>query len=502
MLKFFICLCSLLIIIPCFSQLKLASLFSDNMILQRNKPIKIFGKGIPGETVVVKFGGSKKKSIVNKDSAWAILFKSQKENNKSQSIVIQSGSEKIVLKNILIGDVWLCIGQSNMEWPMKKETHYKPDGNLYENKFIRFYNPAYVGKGVFGIKYNDSLVQLLKENKLYQKTVWQQSDSNSIKEMSAVGYYFAKEIFEKTNIPIGLVNLSIGGAALETFINEQSFLSNVQFSKKVNGNWLYSDALPVWIRERGRQNVEGVLNILADKNGPAHAYKPGYAYKNGVEAFTKINIKGILCYQGESNAQEMERVNEYAALQKLLVDDYRKKWVDKNLPFYYVQISSIDTAKYKSQLWPQFRNEQLNAMELIPHSGMAVCSDIGFMNDVHPTNKKDVGERLARWALYKDYHKKIIPSGPLPVTAIYKNQKVIINFKYVAEGLKTSDEKDLRSFSIDAKNDTEARIKNNTVEIFSAKKPKYVYYGWQPFSTGNLVNAAMLPASTFRIKVD
>ena len=140
-------------------------------------------------------------------------------------------------------------------------------------------------------------------------------------------------------------------------------------------------------------------------------------------------------------------------------------------------------------------------LQLIPNSGMAVCSDIGAKDDVHPTNKKDVGERLARWALNKTYTQKIVPSGPLPLKATYSNGKVIVSFEYIAKGLKISDGKPLRGFSIDGMNDTKAIIGDNGIIIPVNTKPQYIYYGWKPFSDGNLINSENLPASTFKIPV-
>jgi sialate O-acetylesterase len=140
-----------------------------------------------------------------------------------------------------------------------------------------------------------------------------------------------------------------------------------------------------------------------DPSGPDHAFKPGFAFDAGIRSLKDLPIKGVIWYQGESNAQETERVQEYAALQELLVRDLRMNWNEPVLPFYYVQLSSIDSIKYRSQLWPQFRDEQRKFMAMIPHSGMAVSHDHGALNDVHPRNKKIIGERLSRWALKNDY---------------------------------------------------------------------------------------------------
>lgn len=492
----------LLFSLPFFSmaQLTVAKIFSDDILLQRNQPINIWGKAIPGNKVQVLFANEKRDAVAKADSTWMVVFNKQKANSEPQRILITSADEKIEFKNILIGDVWLCIGQSNMEFPMQKEMHYKEAITNSNQPLLRFYNPTYAGKNTYNVSFTDSITQQLTAEKFY-KGEWQTCDSNTFKTMSAVAYYFGKQIVQAENIPIGLINISIGGAPLETFINMETIKNNKQFAAKVNGDWLVNDALPVWIRERGAQNVGGLTNVPKDEYGNNHAFKPGFAYQSGIEPILNMPVKGILCYQGESNAQEKESVNEYAALSALMVADYRKKWKQTQLPFYYVQLSSIDTLKYKGRLWPQFRDEQRKMLDLIPFSGMAVSSDIGAKNDVHPTNKKLVGERLASWALNKTYHKKEITLGPLPVKAKFKNGEVLISFQYTAKAFKTADGKPLRGFSIDEENEISAIIKNKQIVIVVKEKPEWVYYGWKPFSDANLINEDKIPVSTFKIKV-
>lgn len=486
-----------LFLVPLFTaaQLRVAAVFSDNMILQRSQPVHIWGKHIPGKKVTVKFAGIQKQTIVKNDSSWSVFFPSQKANAKPQSISVSSANEKIELKNILIGDVWICSGQSNMEWMMKKEMHWADEKMNTNNPLIRFLNPTPAGRYVYNEKYKDSLLRRLNKDSFYLWNGWKVCHSESIQPMSAVAYYFAKTITASEHIPVGLINLSIGGAPVETFISRDALKNSNTFSSKQKDNWLYNTNLPNWIRERGRQNVEGVADVPTDEYGPAHAYKPGFAYECGIKPLLSFPVKGMLWYQGESNAEEPERVAEYNELMKLMVNDYRKQWKLPSMPFYFVQLSSIERP-----LWPQFRDEQRKELNEISHTGMAVCSDIGAKNDVHPTNKKFVGERLARWALLNEYHKKIIPSGPLPVKAIYKNGVVEIEFSY-ADGMKTSDGKELRGFSVDGKNPAAAIIRNNKIIISVQPKPAFVYYGWQPFTDANLVNAEELPASTFKLEI-
>ncbi|MDQ3279042.1 MAG: sialate O-acetylesterase, partial [Bacteroidota bacterium] len=433
-------------------------------------------------------------------STWSVSLQKQKANTTPQSLVVTSGSESLELKNILIGDVWLLSGQSNMEWPMSRELHWKEEQKNTYQPLIRINNPPPAGRFVYAVAYTDSLNKRLTTTDFYQWGSWQVSDSNTIKGMSAIGYYFAKSLVESEHIPIGLINLSIGGAPLETFVSREALQRSKQFAAKVKGDWLSNSALPEWIRERGAQNVGGNGSGYRDELGLNHAYKPGFAYESGVKPLLPFPIKGVLWYQGESNSLEKERVVEYGDLLHVLIDDYREGWKQPAMPFYWVQLSSIDTANYKSHYWPQFRDEQRKLLAVIKNGGMAVSSDIGFKNDVHPTNKKAVGERLARWALNQLYGKEIVPSGPLPVAAIYRDGKLFVSFQY-AKSLQTADGRALRGFSLDGVTEVEATIERNSVVISSGQKPAFVYYGWKPFSDANLVNEANLPTSTFKLNV-
>lgn len=488
----------LLFLIPyvAIGQLSVATVFSGNMMLQREKPIAVWGKALPGKTVEVKLGIYTRSTVTANDSSWIVYLPKQKANTKPQTLGISSDDTAVLFSNILIGDVWICSGQSNMEWTMKKEMHWKEEKFNTHQPLIRFMNPPPVGRYVYSVAYTDSLTRRLYKDSFYLWNGWESCDSTTIQSMSAVAYYFAKSIVASENIPIGLINLSIGGAPAETFIRVDALRNSKQFAEKVKGNWLTNDALPKWMRQRGSENVSNVSSVPLDELGPHHAYKPGFAYAAGIEPLLQFPIKGVLWYQGETNAEEKERVIEYRSLMQLMIDDYRLQWEQPTMPFYWVQLSSIDRP-----LWPMFRDEQRKLLADVDNGGMAVCSDIGSKNDVHPTNKKTVGERLARWALHQTYGKReIIPSGPLPLKAVYKNGQVIISFRY-SEGLQTTGQQPLIGFSVDGKTIVPAFIKNKNVRMQVKEKPAFVYYGWQPFSTGNLINKQQLPASTFQLQV-
>ncbi|MDF2188742.1 sialate O-acetylesterase [Paraflavitalea sp. CAU 1676] len=490
----------LLIGITCTGQLQLARIFSSHMVLQRDQPIHVWGQARPADTVTARLGHEEKKASADADGHWSVYFHPRKASGQPLHLSIGTATEHIDLVDLVIGDLWVCIGQSNMEWPMAKELHYHEARGEARRHLVRFYNPTYAGKNIYGSAFTDSVVQRLTPDRFYEGS-WLVSDTGSIATMSAVAWYFGKTVAYKMKIPIGLIHLAIGGAPLETFIDAKALQSSSPFKAKVRGNWLDNESLPVWVRERGRQNTGRVTTIPVDENGPAHAYKPGFAYTAGIAPIIPMPIKGILCYQGESNAQEKERVAEYASLSSLLVAGYRRQWQQPKLPFYFVQLSSIDTIKYKGHWWPQFRNEQRKMLTVIPYSGMAVSSDSGARHDVHPTNKKIVGERLARWALRNTYGQSVTPSGPLPLQAVYRNGQVVISFHYGA-GLQTADGQTLRGFSTNGVNDTPAKIQQQTVRISTPAKPAYVYYGWRSYTDANLVNVDLLPASTFRIKVN
>ncbi len=483
-----------------FGQLKVARVLTNNMVLQRDKPMHLWGWGIPGEKVSVSLSKITGESVVKKDSTWNVYLQKQKANANPQTLKIVSGEDQIILENVLIGDVWVCSGQSNMEWPLEKEMHFPGEINHTLQPLIRLLNPAPAGRFMYGVPYTDSLNSRLNKNDFYQWDSWQNCDSNASKSMSAVAYYFAKSIVSNQHIPVGIINLSIGGAPIETFISKDALQKYPSFAVKLNGDWLKNNTLPVWARERGTQNVGNNMSGFRDEQGLNHGYKPGFAFESGIEPLLPFPVTGITWYQGETNSLELERVNEYRDLLHLMIDDYRLKWKQPAMPFYWVQLSSIDTPGYKSQYWPIFRDKQRKLLKEIDYGGMAVCSDIGLKNNVHPTNKKDVGERLARWALNKHYGMNITPSGPLPVSAKYADGKVIISFAYAGK-IVTSDGQPVRGFSLDGINEVPVITRKSQVVIKTNKRPQNVYYGWKPFTDANLCNGEMLPASTFKIRV-
>jgi len=493
-----LCLLFFCMLTKAYSQLTVDKHFSDHMVLQREQPITLGGNALPEAVVRVDFGAVHEQTTADSNGHWSLVLPGQKAQNTGTALVVSSDEEQIRLEDVLVGDVWLLIGQSNMEFELQGEAHYGQEKKELHHPLLRFYNPSFAGKYIYNRHYKDSVLNRLTPELYYSAVNWHVSDSTSAPSMSAVGYYFAQRIIAKENVAIGLIHLAIGGAPIESFISEEALVSDSEFDQKVNGNWLYNDALPDWIRERGRQNV-GKRFIYGDQHGPNHSYKPGFAFTSGIKPLEGFPIRGILWYQGESNAQEIDRVMEYDKLQQLMLSELRTLWKLPELPFYYAQLSSIDTLRYKGQLWPQFRNQQRLFLSNTKNTGMAVTSDIGAQHDVHPRDKKTVGERLSRWALRDVYHHEITVSGPLVRKVDYSNNKLVLHFDAVGKGLTFEGDR-LLGFYVDGKA-VQARIKGRTVVIPVKEKPNEVAYGFASFSKGNLTNKEGLPASSFILEV-
>lgn len=292
---------------------------------------------------------------------------------------------------------------------------------------------------------------------------------------------------DSLNVPVGLICNAVGGSPTEAWVDRASL--EYQFPAILK-DWTKNDFIQEWVRGRAALNIKKSAN-----SQQRHPYEPCYLYESGIRPLEQYPIRGVIWYQGESNAHNWEA---HEKLFKLLVNSWRKNWNDACLPFYYVQLSSLNRPS-----WPWFRESQRRMLNEISHIGMAVSSDHGDSLDVHPICKKPVGKRLARWALNKTYQKNVIPSGPLFRGANVRGGKVFLSFDY-GKGMRSSDGKPLQCFEV-AEYDgiyypATAEVVGDQVKVYSKEvpNPRYVRYGWQPFTRANLINREGLPASTFR----
>lgn len=473
-----------------FGGLKLSPIFTDNMVLQRNQPIVIYGTANGNEKVEITFNNKKEVTTTNEFGKWKAIFPAMKSGGTHQ-ITISSKEKNIILKNILIGDVWFCSGQSNMAFPLQKsENGMAAVKNAIKNTNLRLFNFEAIAET--DEKAWDSIT-LEKTNQLqFFSGKWKISDSISARDFSAIAYYFGQNIAREENVPIGLIQVAVGGSPIESWIDRYTLEHDDKVVDELT-NWRKSDFMMPWVRSRADENLKNAKNPKQ-----RHPYGPSYNYEAGVTHFTNFPIKGIIWYQGESNAHNIEL---YEHLMPVLVQSWRKAW-GTSLPFYYVQLSGTDRPT-----WPSFRDVQTKIQKKITNSGMAISMDYGDATNVHPIQKKQVGDRLALLALKNTYGKAITANGPSVVKAIQKGDQIIVSFSNTKQ-LSTANKKELTGFELVTEKgiriETRATILKDEVSILIPKgeKIKTVLYAWKPYTTANLVNEANLPSSTFQMNLE
>lgn len=471
-----------------YGRLKMPDFFSSKMILQRNQPIKFWGSANGGTTVSVFFNDKTEKVAADYSGRWEVIFPAQKAGGPYQ-VVIENEDDKTVFENVLIGDIWVCSGQSNMEFKLSEASTATEDIPLANHPQIRFLNMqpvAYTNNE----NWDNAILTQINKLDYFNPAEWQECTPESAGNFSAVAYHFGKNIHENIDIPIGLILNAVGGSPAESWIDRKTLEYHDRLADMFL-NWNNNDFINPWVRGRAATNIK-----LNDDKMQRHPYHPSYLYEAGVDQLTQLPVTGVIWYQGESNEQNVEL---HEVLFPALVESWRKAW-KTDLPFYYVQLSSMAVGR---ESWGHFRDSQRRLMSAVPNSAMVVSSDLGDSTDVHPRRKKEIGERLALQALYKTYGMKtVVPSGPIFKEAVFDQDVAILSFDWES-GLTTSDGATLRSFEIAEypglffPADTE--IVGDRVKVSSpkVKNPKYVRYGWSSYSDGNLVNEAGLPASTF-----
>lgn len=440
-----------------FAKITLPHIFSDNMVLQRNEKVLLWGWASPNEEITIRTSWddkaySTKTSLTTK---WKIEMVTPNAGGPF-SIVFSGAENEITLENILIGEVWLCSGQSNMEW--SATTNAGINDAEAEIK-----NANYPNIRLFTVEKRTSAYP---QEDLPGK--WEVCTPETMKDFSAVGYFFARRLQGELDIPIGLIDNAWGGTPAEVWAAKSVFEDN--------------------------PDLKATANALEET--PWSPVIPSYLYNGMVHALTPFKIAGTIWYQGESN---VSRHGEYEKLFSEMVASWRKSW-GYDFPFYYVQIApyNYDTPEEGAYL----RNTQRNALKVIPNSGMVVVSDIATIDDIHPPNKQDVGLRLANLALketYERYEGEV--NGPLFKEFNVLGKKGEVVFEH-ADGLMAKG-KEITHFEIAGDDGqyhpAKAIIKNDKIIVSSkeVKSPVSVRFGWSNIAEPNLFNGAGLPASTF-----
>ena len=476
-----------------FGGLSLPAIYSDNMVIQQNKPFVVAGTADSGKEVVVSFGKQKIITKAAEDGSWKVMFTPMMADGEKYTIAVECGKEKIKFKNVVIGEVWLCSGQSNMAFMVKESSHKTQSLANIMDKDIRLYD---MKPRVFtdNVEWDSTSLAALNCHDYYVPTAWQLQDEENVSDFSAVAYHFGAMLADSLGVPVGLICNAVGGAPAESFIDRKTIEFNPTLVD-ILYNWRQNDMIQDWCRGRAAQNIAKSTNKLQ-----RHPYEPCYLYETGIAPIACYPIQGAIWYQGESNAHNVEL---HETIFPTLVDCWRRTWNNPEMPFYFVQLSSI-----KRPSWPHFRDSQRRMAGSIPFCDFAVSSDKGHPTDVHPKEKAPVGERLARLALNQTYGMEhVAQHGPTPVRAFSFRGKTVIEFSD-ANKLMTSDGAPLRGLEIAGKTagftavdfEKKATIKGNRIIIEG--EAHRIRYAWRPFTDANLVNEAGLPASTFEITVE
>jgi len=476
-----------------YGGLSMPMIYSDNMVIQKDKPIKISGTANSGDKVSIVFDKKKLTAITSTAGMWSVTFPAIEKPRTDITLKISTETESITYRNICVGEVWLCSGQSNMLMKLSESSTADEDIPHAEDKHLRFFNMKPIPTD--NIKWSKEQIDSINHLKPFRDTKWESSTPESTKEFSAIAYHFGKILRDSLQMPVGLILNAVGGAPQEAWIERETLENNYPLILR---DWINNNYTQKWCRERALMNMsDSKLKYIH------HSYEPGMLFEAGIKPLDKYAIKGVIWYQGESNEHCCETFEE---LFRLFINNIRQWWNTNNLPVYYAQLSSLNRPE-----WPLVRDMQRRMIDSIDYVGMAVTSDIGEINNVHPKKKKDVGERLARWALNRQYFRKsVIVSGPLIDYAENNDGNTILRFKY-SHGLHSSDNKDLRSFEV-AEFDglyypAEARIEHQSsddiIVVSSSKinRINFVRYGWSPYTDANMVNSDNLPASTFKVEV-
>ncbi|MFA5858777.1 MAG: sialate O-acetylesterase [Elusimicrobiota bacterium] len=469
------------------ADVKLSGLFSDNMVLQRGKETKVWGLADTGEKVTVEFNKQKVQAVA-KDGKWIALLKNLQPGGPYKMII--KGKNKIELSNILVGDVWVCSGQSNMAMTVKSCIDADKEIVNSTNARLRLYTVPRLD--------STTAIEILN-------STWTECNPKTISYFSAAGYFFGSKLVDTQNIPIGLINSSVGGTPVESWTPKEELESNPEL---VDSNkWVVDTEAN--IKKATEKEEEAIAKAKAD--GTAEPKRTNRVWRtqsglyNGMIApLLNYTIKGAIWYQGEANAP---RAAAYGKCFPAMINSWRKNWNIPEFPFLFVQLSYFGKPnKPDKGQWPLLRETQVQTWQTVPNTGMAICIDVGDVG-IHPPNKRPVGERLALLAEHLEKkNNSLIYSGPIYDSVKYENGKAYVKFKYIGDGIKTTKPGQSPAWFCIAGEDkvfynAEAEIMDKDTVVVSAKdvpNPVAVRYAWAIAPVNNIVNSANLPASPFR----
>jgi len=491
---------------PLLAAVKLASPFTSHMVLQRDMKVPVWGTADPGETVTVAFAGQKISTQADADGNWRVHFKPLKASAESRTLTVTGShtAQPITLDDVVVGEVWLASGQSNMDFSMSKKVKYFA-GVTNEDQEIAAANYP--------------LIRMFtgRDTKVYepQSTVasagWLVCSTNTVPGFSAVGYLFARNLQKELNVPVGIITEASGASCAEAWISREALAADPQLKfmlDSLDENEKYFRAAPA-----DRPAVAPLHPTPINKpraaggrggggGDPARDQHFATVLFNGmINPVIPYAIRGALWYQGESIAWGTPGLNLYGAVQRALIKDWRSRWGEGDFPFYLVQLPGQQNISNN----PRIREEQASVL-VLPNTAMAVTIDTGEARNVHPKNKEPLGDRLTRIALANVYGRKIEYYGPMYQSMKVEGGTIRVSFTHLGGGLVAKGDT-LKGFQIAGDDKkfvaADAKIDGDTLVISSAQvaAPVAVRYAWDNYPEGmgcNLYNAAGLPAAPFR----
>ena len=443
-----------------FAGVTMPAVFSDHMVLQRDRQVKIWGWATPGEDVSVSIAGQKWIVKADSDGDWAVKLEAMPAGGPH--VLMVKGFNEIKFSNVMFGDVFICSGQSNMWWTMTRSANPDTEIPKARDPQIRLYKTP--------LTTSEAPLATIGDG-------WMECNPENMAEFSAVAYYYARTIRESVDVPIGLIQTAWGGTPVESWMSRPA-IRRIPLAAATLDTHLEKERTP------GAEKTRA-------------GWAPGGLYNAMIAPFTNYAIAGAIWYQGESNANQRTAFG-YRDMFAGMIRDWREAWGQGDFPFYYVQLATFRGNEW----WPILRESQ-NAVLTMPNTGVAVTTDIGNPNDIHPKNKTDVGRRLARWALRDIYKQDIVVCGPLLAGMKTVGNKIEISFDH-AGGLKSRDGEALTGFQIAGADQNfvaaTAKIVGDKVVVSApgVTMPKAVRFGWSSIVETNLVNGVGLPASPFR----
>jgi len=480
------------------AELWMPSIFSSHMVLQQNQKNPVWGKGDPGATLTISFAGEEQQVTVDAEGRWQAALKPVKAGYTAYDLRVAHGAVSLYFEDILMGEVWLASGQSNMQWTVDRSNNQEAEIATANYPNLRLF---YVTRTTADTPREDC------------EGTWQVCSPDMIAGYSAVAYFFGRDLHKALNIPIGMIHTSWGGTPSESWTSMETAQAVPQFKpiierwEKIVADWpqtlaAHEAQVAEWQAKKDRGEATDNDKPRAP-TGPDHPHRIASLYNAMIHPLVPYGIKGAIWYQGESNAS---RAFQYRTIFPAMIQDWRDQWDQGDFPFYLVQLANFrarEEAPTPDSDWAELREAQFMTLKALPNTGMASAIDIGEADDIHPANKQEVGRRLALWALNKDYYQfDVVPSGPLYKSHEIKDGKVIISFDY-AEGLHAK-YGDLGGFMIAAADKqfvwADAMIQGNQLVVSSAAvpEPQAVRYAWAINPVSTLYNGAGLPASPFR----